>query len=68
MGIFFGGSFPGENCPGGSYPGWELSWVGIFFGGSLPGGNCPGGIIRVGIFRMGVFLVPFVSDSCYGNG
>ena len=30
----------------------------IFFGGGFPGGNCPRGIIRVGIFREEVFLVP----------
>ena len=50
MGVFLGG-----NCPSGSYPGWEFSLVGGF-----PGENCPGGIIRVGIFPVRVFLVPFM--------
>ena len=64
VGIALGGNFPGGNCPGGSYPGWEfsrweLSWMGIFFGGSFPGVNCPVGIIRVAIFRVGVFMIPY---------
>ena len=25
MGIILDESFPGGNCPGGSYPGWEFS-------------------------------------------
>ena len=63
VGVILGGNFPGWNCPGGSYPewelsGWELSWVRIFFGEGFPGGNCPGRIIWVGIFQVGVFLVP----------
>ena len=43
MGIFQVGVILGGNCPGRSYPGWEVSLVGIF---------------QVGIFRVGVFLVP----------
>ena len=67
VGVILGGSFPGGNFPGGSYPGWEffrweLSWVGIFFGGGFPGGNCSGRIIQVGIFRVRVFLVPFLTS------
>ena len=63
VGIFQVGVILGGNCPGGSYPGWELScwelsWVGIFFSRGFPDGNCPGVIIWVGIFRVGVFLVP----------
>ena len=30
----------------------------VFFGEGFPGGNCPGKIIWMGIFRVGVFLVP----------
>ena len=69
VGVILGGNFPGGNCPGESYlgwelSGWELSWVEIFFGGDFPGENCPGAIIRVGIFRMGVFLVPSKHIYC----
>ena len=50
MGIFRVGVFLGGSCPGGNFPGqelsrWDLSWVGIFFDGSFPGRNCPVGII-----------------------
>ena len=68
VGIILGRSFPNGNFPGGSYPGcefsgwessgWELSWMRIFFVGRFPGGNCLGRIIRMGIFWVGVFLVP----------
>ena len=63
-GIFRVGVFLGGSCLGGSFPGWELSrwdlsWVGIFFGGSFLGGNCPVGIIRVVIFKVGVFMLPY---------
>ena len=49
--------------PDGSFPGWELSrcglsWVEIFFGGFFWGENFPVGIIRVAIFRVGVFMLP----------
>ena len=46
--------------------GWELDRVEIFFGGSFPGRNCPIGIIRVPIFREGVFMLPknHFSISC----
>ena len=60
VGVTLGGNFPGGNCPGGIYPGWELSWVEIFFGGGFPDGNSPGGIIRVAIFRVGVFMLPLL--------
>ena len=68
---FPGGSFPGWELSvwefsGWRFPGqelsrWDLSQVGIFFGGSFPGRNCPVGIIRVATFRVGVFMLPFVS-------
>ena len=58
-GIFMGRNFPSGNCPGWELSGWELSWVGIFVRGSFPGRNCPVGIIRVAVFRVGVFMLPF---------
>ena len=33
--------------------------MGIFFGDGFPGENCLWGIIRVAIFWVGVFLVPY---------
>ena len=73
MKIFSGGNLLCENYPGGnflgrSFPGWELSrwdlsWVGIFFGVSFPGGNCLVGIIRVAIFRVGVFMLRKTATS-----
>ena len=58
----------GGNFPGGSYRGWELSWVGIFRVGVALGGNRPGecypgwqfslvGVFRVGIVRGGIIQV-----------
>ena len=73
VGAFLGGSFPGGsfsgwelcrwNFPGGSFPGWKLSmWdlslVGIFFGGIFSRGNCPVRIIRMTVFRVGIFMLP----------
>ena len=65
--VFLDGSCPGGDFPGGSFPGlkssrWDLSWMAIFFGGNFPGGNCPVGIIRVVIFWMGVFMLPYKSQ------
>ena len=67
-GNFPGGSFPGWelcgwNFPGGSFPGWklsiwDLSWVGIFFGGIFSRGNCPVRINRMGVFRVGILMLP----------
>ena len=57
--IIWAGIFLGRNFPSGNCPGWELSWVGIFVRGSFPGRNCPVGIIRVAVFRVGVFMLPF---------
>ena len=57
--IFLGGHFQGGNSPGWEFSGWGLSLVGIFFGGGLSGGNCPVGIIRVAIFWVGVFMLPY---------
>ena len=63
---FSGWELCGWNFPGGSfgnYPGWklsmwDLSWVGIFFGGIFSRGNCPVRIIRMAVFRVGVFMLP----------
>ena len=68
VGVFLGGSCPGGNFLGGSFPRrelcrWDVSWVGIFFGGSLPGGNFPVGIIRVPNFLGGSFHVTDKSPS-----
>ena len=62
VGVFLGGSCPGENLLAGSFPGWdlpgwELSYLRIFFGGSFPGGNCLLGFIRIAIFRVRVFML-----------
>ena len=43
MVIILGVIFSVGNCPGGSYPGWELSWVGIFLSGNISGDNFSGG-------------------------
>ena len=77
-GSFSGGNFLGGSYPGWEFSRWELSWVGIFqvgviLGGNFPGGSYPrwgfsgwelsGGIIWVGIFKVEVFLVPFLLAS-----
>ena len=56
----------GGNFTGGGYPGWELSEWEFFLGGVFWMGNVDregggAGIIRVAIFRVGVFLAPHVT-------
>ena len=68
--IILGGSFLGCNCPGGSYPGWELSrwelsWVGVFLGGNVLAGSYLVEIIRVKTFWVGGFLVPIKEEGNY---
>ena len=72
--IFLGVNFPGRNYPGWEFFRWELSrcelswvgisqmgivWVEVILGGNFLGRDCPLGIIRVTIFWVGVFMLPF---------
>ena len=49
VGVILGRNFPGGNCSGGSYPGWEFSLVGLFRVGIVRG-NHPDGNYRGGSF------------------
>ena len=62
-----GGSYPGWEFSGWELSGWELFWVvfvrmGVILGGNFfwcgfSGWELSGGIIRVAIFRVGVFML-----------
>ena len=77
-GNFPGGNFLGGSFPGGSFPGWELSrwefsgwefsWVGVA-GWEFSGLKFSWvvEVLQVGIFRMGVFMLPFWWGRFDGN-